>query len=99
MSHYRKRRSEFIRPPHVQLPSAGLIMQVSEGAIAEVSEESKATCMFLIPVSMVTTYIDHERTPPLPEVSGFDHLITSTVLVTDLWWLGFPDGALPAKGE
>ena len=74
-------------------------MQVSEGAIAEASKESKATRMSLIPVSMVTTYIDHERTPPLPEVSGFDHLITSTVLVADLWWLGYPDGALPAKGK
>ena len=65
MSRYRKRRSEFIRPPHVQLPSAGLIMQVSEGAIAEASEESKATCMFLIPVSMVTTYIDHAKNPTI----------------------------------
>jgi len=50
MSCYRKQRSEFIRPPHGELPSAGLIVQVSEGAIAEVSEENKATCMFLIPV-------------------------------------------------
>ena len=65
MSRYRKWRSEFIRPPHGELPSAGLIRQVSEGAIAEVSEESKATCMFQIPVSMVTTYIDHAKHPTI----------------------------------